>query len=112
MDMNRFTAPYDYTTHRNMGLVSMSWVNQALGEMRAGVTQFAPNSLRFPLHPSQMESLMRTVAIAQDPRMFGAAGLPAPSETIDQYTQRIAALALSSGKEREFVFAVRRNGFF
>ncbi len=94
-----WVAKYDYTINRSLGVVNMSRALEAFQEMRVGAMSSYVRE-RYPLHPSQLESLMRLVSIAQDPKMFGSVGLPGNSETIDQYTRRIAALAAATNKER------------
>lgn len=94
-------SPYKYS-QATLGKVQMSWVNQTLGEMRSGLTQFKYNSVRFPLHPSQMENLMRLTVAAQDPKMFGIAGRPLYNETVNDYMSRMSAYAVATGKEEKF----------
>ncbi len=108
LDYNAATAPYDYLTHRNMGMVNMFRVQETFAQLHNGTLQeYAYNKAGFPLHSSQVESLMRVVATAQDPRMLGVAGLPLREESIDQYTRRIAALVVARGNEQQFALALR-----
>lgn len=93
-------SPYTYK-RATLGRVQMSWVHQTLGEMRAGVTRFVPNNLRFPLHPSQMENLMRLTTVVQDPKIFGIAGRPLYGETVNDYMSRMSAYAVATGKEEK-----------
>lgn len=107
----RMNAPFDYTINRGaMGYVQMGRITERFSELHSGrFMRF--NRDAFPLHPSQVDQVVRLVSLAQDPRFFGTAGLPRPVENVDQYTRRIAHLALTTGKEREFlsVLAGRRN---
>lgn len=101
-------SPY-YYNRGSLGMVKMAWVHEKLGEFNAGTARFRYNSLSLPLHPSQMDNLMRLEAIAQDPRMFGATGLPRYDENVDTYMNRIAAYAVASGKERALAMALNRS---
>lgn len=107
----RMNAPFDYTINRGaMGFVQMGRITEKFAEFHSG--QFNRfNRMAFPLHPSQVDQVVRLVSLAQDPRFFGTAGLPKSVETVDQYTRRIAHLALSSGKEKELFMLLqgRRN---
>ncbi len=107
----RMNAPFDYTINRGaMGYVQMGRITERFSELHSGrFMRF--NRDAFPLHPSQVDQVVRLVSLAQDPRFFGTAGLPRPVENVDQYTRRIAHLALTTGKEREFfsVLVGRRN---
>lgn len=91
-----------------MGMVNMFRVQETFAQLHNGTLQeYAYNKAGFPLHSSQVESLMRVVATAQDPRMLGVAGLPLREESIDQYTRRIAALVVARGNEQQFALALR-----
>ncbi len=107
----RMNAPFDYTINRGaMGYVQMGRITERFSELHSGrFMRF--NRDAFPLHPSQVDQVVRLVSLAQDQRFFGTAGLPRPVENVDQYTRRIAHLALSTGKERELFSLLqgRRN---
>lgn len=107
----RMNAPFDYTINRGaMGFVQMGRITEKFAELHSG--QFNRfNRMAFPLHPSQVDQVVRLVSLAQDSRFFGTAGLPKSVETVDEYTRRIAHLALSSGKEKELFMLLqgRRN---
>lgn len=106
-------APFDYTINKGaMAYVQMGRITEKFAELHSGeFNRF--NRMAFPLHPSQVDQVVRLVSLAQDPRFFGTAGLPKPVENVEQYTRRIAQLALSAGKERELFLLLqsRRNSF-
>ncbi len=101
-------SPYSYN-QATLGKVQMSWVHQTFGEMRVGATRFVPNTMRFPLHPSQMENLVNLTAVAQDPNMFGAAGRPLYNETVNDYMSRMSAYAVATGKSEVLTRALHRR---
>ncbi|MDP2838003.1 MAG: hypothetical protein Q8O53_01875, partial [Candidatus Moranbacteria bacterium] len=90
---------YDYTLNGGkLGGTTMSQIlRDGEGFKRAPIGYSYDRNLN-PLHYDQMMALTKLVATVQDPKIFGALGQVRAGEDVNDYTKRMATLALRMGK--------------
>lgn len=111
MGENFHLAKYDYAMNPSLGLINVEQVLEASWELHNGTGARSPmNWAKYPLHPTQIDSVARAVAVAQDPRILGRWGAPLSGETIDKYTARIGVALTKANKAQMFSMLLNGRG--
>lgn len=90
---------YDYTLNSGkLGGATMSQILKDVDGFKQAPFGYSYDRNLNPLHYDQMKALAKLVATVEDPKVFGALGQVRAGENVNDYTKRMAALALQLGK--------------